>query len=96
LEFDLAAFEDLGWWVEQDRAQAVRIIRLIREIHRDPFSGIGKPSLCDMNYAAAGRDESIRSTGLFTKSRPRRSAFSPAAIIVECSAVSWGSLRSKS
>lgn len=45
LEFDLGAFEDLGWWVEQDRAQAARIIRLIREIHRDPFSGIGKPEL---------------------------------------------------
>ena len=26
-----------------ERAQALRIIRLIREIHRDPFSGIGKP-----------------------------------------------------
>ena len=43
LEFDLAAFEDLAWWVAQERAQALRIIRLIREIHRDPFSGIGKP-----------------------------------------------------
>jgi toxin YoeB len=43
LEFDLAAFEDLAWWVKQDRAQALRIIRLIREIHSNPLSGIGKP-----------------------------------------------------
>ena len=43
LEFDPAAFEDLAWWVEQDRAQALRIIRLIREIQREPFGGTGKP-----------------------------------------------------
>ena len=43
LEFDVAAFEDLAWWVENDKTQALRIIRLIREIQREPFSGIGKP-----------------------------------------------------
>jgi toxin YoeB len=43
LEFDVAAFEDLAWWVDKDRTQALRIIRLIREIQREPFSGIGKP-----------------------------------------------------
>jgi toxin YoeB len=43
LEFDPAAFEDLAWWVEQDRAQALKIIRLIREVQREPFSGLGKP-----------------------------------------------------
>jgi toxin YoeB len=43
LEFDPAAFEDLAWWVERDRAQALRIIRLIRDIQRDPFTGVGKP-----------------------------------------------------
>lgn len=43
LEFDAAAFEDLAWWVEKDRAQALRIIRLIRDIQRDPFKGVGKP-----------------------------------------------------
>ena len=39
LEFDPAAFEDLAWWVENDRKKALRIIKLIREIQRDPFSG---------------------------------------------------------
>ena len=43
LEFDPSAFEDLAWWVEHDRAQALRIIRLVRDIQRDPFSGLGKP-----------------------------------------------------
>jgi toxin YoeB len=43
LEFDASAFEDLAWWVETDRAQAVRVMRLIREVQRDPFVGIGKP-----------------------------------------------------
>jgi toxin YoeB len=43
LEFDSSAFEDLAWWIEQDRAQALRIVRLVREVQRDPFSGLGKP-----------------------------------------------------
>jgi toxin YoeB len=43
LEFDLAAFEDLAWWVQQDRKKALRIFRLIEDVHRDPFTGIGKP-----------------------------------------------------
>ncbi|MEK7406524.1 MAG: Txe/YoeB family addiction module toxin [Acidobacteriota bacterium] len=43
MEFDPAAFEDLAWWVEQDRSRALRIIRLIREVQREPFSGLGKP-----------------------------------------------------
>jgi toxin YoeB len=43
LEFDAAAFEDLAWWVEQNRNKALRIIKLIREVQRDPFHGTGKP-----------------------------------------------------
>lgn len=43
MEFDAAAFEDLAWWVEHDRAQALRIIRLIRDVQREPFRGAGKP-----------------------------------------------------
>jgi toxin YoeB len=43
LEFDPAAFDDLAWWVEQDRSKALRIIRLIKEVERDPFQGVGKP-----------------------------------------------------
>lgn len=43
LEFDSSAFEDLAWWIEQDRAQALRIVRLVREVQRDPYGGLGKP-----------------------------------------------------
>jgi len=43
VEFDPCAFDDLAWWAEQDRAQAIRIIRLVRDTQRDPFAGIGKP-----------------------------------------------------
>lgn len=43
LEFDAAALEDLAWWVQQDGKKALRILRLIQETQRDPFSGIGKP-----------------------------------------------------
>jgi len=43
VEFDAGAFDDLAWWAGQDRTQAIRIIRLVRDTQRDPFSGIGKP-----------------------------------------------------
>ena len=43
LEFDIAAFEDLAWWIQQDRKKALRILRLITESVSDPFGGIGKP-----------------------------------------------------
>ncbi len=43
LEFDVAAFEDLAWWIEQDRQKALRIVNLIKDVQRDPFKGIGKP-----------------------------------------------------
>ncbi len=43
LEFDPLAFEDLAWWVQQDRKIALRLIKLIKEVQRTPFSGTGKP-----------------------------------------------------
>jgi toxin YoeB len=43
LEFDVAALEDLAWWIQQDRNKALRIVSLVKEILRDPFRGIGKP-----------------------------------------------------
>ncbi len=43
LEFDAAVFEDLTWWVKYDRKQALKIMKLIQEVQRNPFEGIGKP-----------------------------------------------------
>ena len=36
-------WEDFTYWIDHDRKVAKRIIRLITEIERDPFEGIGKP-----------------------------------------------------
>jgi toxin YoeB len=43
LEFDPNGFEDLAWWVEKDRKKALRIIKLIKEVQRNPSTGTGKP-----------------------------------------------------
>jgi toxin YoeB len=43
LEFDADAFEDLAWWIENDRKKSLKIIKLIREVQRNPFEGIGQP-----------------------------------------------------
>ena len=37
------AWEDYLWWQEHDRKMLKRINRMIREIEREPFEGIGKP-----------------------------------------------------
>ena len=43
LKFDADAFEDLAWWIEIDRKKALKIIKLIREVQRNPFEGTGQP-----------------------------------------------------
>jgi toxin YoeB len=35
--------EDLEYWVQTDRKTALRLLRLVEEVMRDPFTGIGKP-----------------------------------------------------
>jgi toxin YoeB len=43
VHFDSGAWEDFLFWLASDRKTARRIVRLIAEIQRDPFTGIGKP-----------------------------------------------------
>ena len=43
ISFDPDAWEDFVYWLGADRKMATRITRLIGEIQRDPFAGIGKP-----------------------------------------------------
>ncbi len=43
LVFDPAAFEDLAWWILEDRKKALRIMKLIQQTQTAPFEGIGKP-----------------------------------------------------
>lgn len=35
--------EDLSHWIEKDRKVAMRVIRLVEAVLRDPFTGEGKP-----------------------------------------------------
>jgi len=43
LEFDDHAFDDLRYWVEINKKKAQKIMGLIEEIKRTPFTGTGKP-----------------------------------------------------
>ena len=43
IRFDPDAWEDFLFWLASDRKTGRRITRLIAEIQRDPFTGIGKP-----------------------------------------------------
>lgn len=51
MEFDPAAFADLTWWIEQDRKKALRIMKLIEAVQRDPFSGLGQPEPLKHEFA---------------------------------------------
>lgn len=44
--------EDLRHWVEQDRKTALRVLRLVEAVLREPFIGIGKPE--PLRYLAEG------------------------------------------
>lgn len=35
--------EDLQFWVQTDRHTALRLLKLVEAVTRDPFQGIGKP-----------------------------------------------------
>ena len=43
IPFDPDGWSDFEYWLSTDRRTARRIVRLISEIQRDPFNGIGKP-----------------------------------------------------
>jgi toxin YoeB len=43
LKIEDRAFEELAYWVQNDRRTATKIMELIEHIKRDPFTGIGKP-----------------------------------------------------
>jgi len=51
LEFDTDAFEDLAWWIENDRKKALKIVKLIREVQRNPFEGTGQPEALKHNLS---------------------------------------------
>ena len=52
LIFSERAWDEYLYWQRQDRKILERINQLIREITRDPFSGIGKPE--PLKHALSG------------------------------------------
>ncbi|MGQ0466285.1 MAG: Txe/YoeB family addiction module toxin [Sporichthyaceae bacterium] len=51
LAFTPTAWEQLTWWLENDRRVHRRILRLLEATVRDPFAGEGKPELLSENLA---------------------------------------------
>lgn len=45
--------EDLEYWVQTDRKMALRLIKMVREILRNPFEGIGKPEPLKYEFSGA-------------------------------------------
>jgi len=52
LIFADAAWEDCLYWQKQDRKMIERINKLIQEVMREPFTGVGKPE--PLKHALAG------------------------------------------
>ena len=52
LVFADEAWDDYLFWQKQDRKMVDRITKLIQEVQRDPFSGVGKPE--PLKHALAG------------------------------------------
>ncbi len=51
LVFADQAWEDLSYWIANDRKVAKRVVRLIDESRRSPFEGIGKPEALKGNLS---------------------------------------------
>ena len=43
IQWDLDAWEDYLYWQSQDKKNLKRINKLLKDISRNPFEGIGKP-----------------------------------------------------
>jgi toxin YoeB len=41
--FESSAFDDFTNWATEDKKLYAKIVRLIKDIQRSPFTGIGKP-----------------------------------------------------
>jgi toxin YoeB len=45
------AFDDLSRWATEDKKIHARIVKLIRDIEREPFVGLGKPEPLKLDLA---------------------------------------------
>jgi toxin YoeB len=49
--FETSAFEDFTEWAKLDKKTHQKIIALIKDIARSPFSGLGKPEALKYEYS---------------------------------------------
>jgi len=52
LLLDIQAIDDLKWWITQDKRVALKIMELLEEIPKEPFTGKGKPE--PLKYILSG------------------------------------------
>lgn len=48
--FDASAFEDFSEWSKLDKKIHPKIVRLIKDISRSPYPGLGKPEALKHDY----------------------------------------------
>jgi toxin YoeB len=51
ISFEASAFEDFNQWATLDKKTYQKIIALIKDINRSPFSGLGKPEALKHEYS---------------------------------------------
>lgn len=51
ISFEASAFEDFNQWATLDKKTYQKIITLINDINRSPFSGLGKPEALKYEYS---------------------------------------------
>ncbi|MBM2816682.1 MAG: addiction module toxin, Txe/YoeB family [Ignavibacteria bacterium] len=50
LVFELNAIEDLEYWIKNNKRIAQKVIKIIKELDREPFGGLNKPEPLKYNY----------------------------------------------
>ena len=48
--FEPSAFEDFNEWSKLDKKLYKKIVELIKDVDRSPFTGIGKPEALKVNW----------------------------------------------
>jgi toxin YoeB len=75
LVFDDNAFDDLIWWMNTDVRKAKKILSLIQETQRTPFTGKGKPEPLKYKFSGCWSRRMMNITGLFIRSVKQKSEF---------------------
>jgi len=49
VKFTEKGFKDFSYWIKNDKKKVKRILELIKDIERHPYTGIGKPEALKFN-----------------------------------------------